>query len=250
MQVDPIGLAAGPNVYAYCNGSPADTVDPSGLLDLEKVERGIWSIFQGSMEFLAYMPSTSLSAGNVVMMGKGLGDIALGINKVKEGFRGDPGMGAAGSVAEQLTDWAAVAITGSRSQKARDVANLADTVFSTAAVSRGPWWRQGAGNDAYWRSLSPGDKAYYEIGQKSLTTAEFQELKLLDPVTRGKALVQRYGWRGALTPGVSGYGSSFWTGPTPAVRSLFTTAAAVRTVEFGATHSGSLLSGSGFSPRK
>ncbi len=31
MQRDPLGLAAGPNLYDYCGGNPVDMYDPMGL---------------------------------------------------------------------------------------------------------------------------------------------------------------------------------------------------------------------------
>lgn len=81
------------------------------------------------------------------------------------------------------------------------------------------WWYTGAENDAAWRALSAKDKLYYEIGQNTLTDAEFQALAQLSPVARGRILVQQRGWFGAS------FGSSYrtlprtmGTGPTPAAR--------------------------------
>jgi len=134
VQVDPVGLAAGPNVYAYCGASPADTVDPSGLLDLEKVERGVAGIFEGYVEFL----SASSTAFPNAMTAKGYGDFLLGINKTVEGLRDVPGLGAPGSIFEGLGDLASLLLTGRRSQLACDVANVSDMVLTTAALTTRP----------------------------------------------------------------------------------------------------------------
>jgi uncharacterized protein RhaS with RHS repeats len=66
---DPIGTAGGPNLYVYCGGRPADTVDPSGLLDLDKIERGVTGIFQGYVEV---MSASSTGLANA-MLAKGCG---------------------------------------------------------------------------------------------------------------------------------------------------------------------------------
>ena len=93
----------------------------------------------------------------------------------------------------------------------------------TGVLSRAKnWWHRGSKNDAYWRSLSLKDKAYYEIGQKTLSDSTFARLGNLDPVARGRVLVAEQGWFRAMVPEspglVLGAGRTLGTGPTPLVR--------------------------------
>ena len=84
------------------------------------------------------------------------------------------------------------------------------------------WWYKGAENDAYWRGLSPKDKVFYEIGQKTLPAGQFEKFANLTPLERGRALVAESGWWGALRPTGTGWrlgaGTTLNTGPTPLVR--------------------------------
>ena len=121
------------------------TTDPSGLLDLGKVERGIWGILQGEIEFLSSAPATTVGTANVGLMAKGYADFLLGIKKTVEGLRGEPGLGAPASVAEGVVDAVSLGLTGERSQTARDLIDVADSMFSGAAsgylrgaAARGP----------------------------------------------------------------------------------------------------------------
>jgi len=168
VQVDPMGLAAGPNVYAYCDGWPTGATDPTGLEpDWGKVERGIWGIFQGATEFYAYMPATSISTGNVVMMGKGLGDFALGINKTIEGLRGVAGPGASESVVGAGVDLASKVITGEVSQDARDISTLLDSAFSFGASGFARGAGRNSGPNAYRTTFTPtrGGAGPVRVGQ-------------------------------------------------------------------------------------
>ena len=138
---DPIDYVGGPNLYSYCNDNPAVTTDPSGLMDLEKVERGIAGLFEGAIEFLSASDTAIPSA----MMAKGYGDFLLGINKTVQGLRDKPGLGAPASVAEGVVDAVSLGLTGERSQTARDLIDVADSMFSGAAsgylrgaAARGP----------------------------------------------------------------------------------------------------------------
>jgi len=126
---DPIDYVGGPNLYSYCNDNPAVTTDPSGLMDLEKVERGIAGLFEGAIEFLSASDTAIPSA----MMAKGYGDFLLGINKTVQGLRDKPGLGAPASVAEGVVDAVSLGLTGERSQTARDLIDVADSMFSGAA---------------------------------------------------------------------------------------------------------------------
>jgi RHS repeat-associated protein len=84
------------------------------------------------------------------------------------------------------------------------------------------WWNRGAENDGAWRALPLKDKVFYEIGQKSLPREVWPGYANLDPVARGRALVQDNGWLGALKPQAAGWrlgaGETLHTGPTPLVR--------------------------------
>jgi len=84
------------------------------------------------------------------------------------------------------------------------------------------WWNSGAENDAAWRALTFKNKVFYEIGQKTLRDGVWQKYSNLDPVARGRALVQDQGWFGAIKPQGSGWalgaGETLSTGPTPLLR--------------------------------
>ncbi len=86
------------------------------------------------------------------------------------------------------------------------------------------WWLKGAEGDAAWSRLSAADKLYFEIGQKTVTSATLGKFShIADPVARGRAMVQEMGVvkatmtvnTKALNPGVSG---TLSTGPTPGGR--------------------------------
>jgi len=84
------------------------------------------------------------------------------------------------------------------------------------------WWKTGAENDTAWRALPLKDKVYYEVGQKTLPDGVWQKYGNLDPVARGRALVQDQGWLGAVKPQGAGWklgaGETLHTGPTPLIR--------------------------------
>ena len=90
VQVDPLGLAAGPNVYAYCNDSPADTVDPSGLEpDWAKAATGIMMVALSAMQTQA---AISLGGSVFGMLGvtAGYGGFAAGMAMIVSAFSPDP----------------------------------------------------------------------------------------------------------------------------------------------------------------
>ena len=93
VQIDPIGLAAGPNVYAYCNGSPADTVDPSGLIDLDKFKQGIWDAGAGAIDFLAGMGAGDSFTSDPQQMANGEADFLCGLLTAAEGLADNPVFG-------------------------------------------------------------------------------------------------------------------------------------------------------------
>ena len=84
------------------------------------------------------------------------------------------------------------------------------------------WWNIGSEADGAWRALPLKDKAFYEIGQKTLPGKTFENYAVLDPVARGRALVNDQGWEHAIWPQGTGYklgfGTTLTTGPTPLVR--------------------------------
>ena len=56
MSEDPTGLAAGPDQYAYCNNSPTNGVDPSGLINV---------VTDGNGRVIVYVtPQGRIAAGN------------------------------------------------------------------------------------------------------------------------------------------------------------------------------------------
>lgn len=106
------------------------------------------------------------------------------------------------------------------------------------------WYGRGSSNDKAWSQLSAKDKMYYEIGQKTLSSADdFAKISHLSPVERGRLLVQQQGWTKALMPQsgkfvVPGEGGTLSTGPTPAARWF-----APRVTGFGAGATGNYLLG-------
>ncbi|MBM4017034.1 MAG: RHS repeat-associated core domain-containing protein [Planctomycetes bacterium] len=139
VQVDPLGPAAGPNVYAYCANSPVDTVDPSGLIGLEKVMQGLWGVGEGAIEILCGLPSTTPGTGNIALLAKGVADYALGLNKIREGFRDEAGPGAPANVGQAVGDLVS-RLTGAPLQETRAAGMLLDAALSGAACA----WGRGA----------------------------------------------------------------------------------------------------------
>jgi hypothetical protein len=86
------------------------------------------------------------------------------------------------------------------------------------------WWLRGAEGDAAWRAASASDQFFYELGQKTLTDANWQRFAhVADPVERGKAIWQAQGAGALLNEGhglVCGAGKTLGTGPTPGVRAF------------------------------
>lgn len=85
------------------------------------------------------------------------------------------------------------------------------------------WWRIGAEGDAEWAKLSARDKWFYEIGQKTLPSGQWEPLAGLSPVERGREIVAQQGWLRALLPRsggfmVPGQAGTLSTGPTPMFR--------------------------------
>lgn len=123
------------------------------------------------------------------------------------------------------------------------VFRLAGEVPGRLARSRA-WFLNGASNDKAWAALSPKDKLFYEIGQKTLGSAdEFAPYAHLSPVERGRLFVQEQGWAKALAPSSAKFvpgtdGSTFGTGPTPAGRLVIRSATG-----FGAGFGGHALYG-------
>ena len=101
------------------------------------------------------------------------------------------------------------------------------------------WWNAGAENDMAWRALPLKDKVFYEVGQKTLPNGVWQKYANLDPVARGRNLVQDKGWLGALRPQGAGWklgaGETLQTGPTPLVRWAVPRAAGTGTGAVGGT---------------
>lgn len=86
------------------------------------------------------------------------------------------------------------------------------------------WWLRGAEGDAAWRATSASDQFFYELGQKTLTDANWQRFAhITDPVERGKAIWEAQGAGALMSEGhglVCGAGKTLGTGPTPGVRAL------------------------------
>lgn len=93
------------------------------------------------------------------------------------------------------------------------------------------WWLQGAQGDAAWRASSTSEKFFYELGQKTLTDANWQRFgTIADPIERGRAIWAAQGVTALLSEGhgfVFGAGKTLTTGPTPGARMLAQEGAAV-----------------------
>lgn len=105
------------------------------------------------------------------------------------------------------------------------------------------WFMRGAENDEAWAKSPLRDKLYYEIGQKTLTSAdEFAKVSQLSPVDRGAQFVKEHGWMRSLFPSstkfLPGTGGTFSTGPTPGARWFLRSATG-----FGAGATGNYLFG-------
>ena len=119
------------------------------------------------------------------------------------------------------TSWAAAqGVQGTQLGSINLLGSNSSAVSSRSSFAA--WWYRGAENDAAWRALSFQDKVFYEIGQKTLSTAEYGNYANFSAVERGRKLVQDLGWRNALKPQGAGWrlgvGETFNTGPTPLIR--------------------------------
>lgn len=133
VQVDPMGLAAGPNVYAYCDGWPTGATDPTGLApDWDKISQGIFSVCEGASEILIGLPTGGTGPANIPMLGKGVADYALGLNKIAEGFRGVEGAGTGANLAEVFADGMGK-LTGASTEEVRARAGALDFAMTGMA---------------------------------------------------------------------------------------------------------------------
>jgi hypothetical protein len=87
------------------------------------------------------------------------------------------------------------------------------------------WWLRGAEGDEAWRASSASEKFFYEIGQKTLTDANWARFgHITDPVERGRAMWEAQGIiRATVNEGhgiVWGAGKTLDTGPTPGLRCM------------------------------
>ena len=69
------------------------TTDPSGLLDLGKVERGIWDALGGMINFLGSMPAGDLRTADKLGMASGYSDYLSGLLTAAEGLTENPAFG-------------------------------------------------------------------------------------------------------------------------------------------------------------
>lgn len=94
IQVDPIGLAAGPNVYAYCDGWPTGATDPSGLApDWEAFTQAIWGAGQGATDFFSGMGAGSGLTRDSQEMVNGETSFLSGLLTAAEALTGNPVFG-------------------------------------------------------------------------------------------------------------------------------------------------------------
>ena len=105
------------------------------------------------------------------------------------------------------------------------------------------WFLRGSQNDKAWAKMPWRDKLRYEVGQKSLASADdFARVERMTPAARGEQFIKEQGWLKALLPNSSkflpGTGGTFSTGPTPGARWFFRS-----TSGFGAGASGNDLFG-------
>lgn len=110
------------------------------------------------------------------------------------------------------------------------VANLPEDANALQALRS--WWLRGAEGDEAWRASSASEKFFYEIGQKTLTDANWARFgHITDPVERGRAMWEAQGIvRATVNEGhgiVWGAGKTLDTGPTPGLRWLAQDGAAV-----------------------
>lgn len=87
---------------------------------------------------------------------------------------------------------------------------------------RTTWFQRGIEHDAKYASLNWRDKIFYEIGHKALPTYIYRQYAhILDPVARGRAIAQDYGFfHGLLRVYPWHVTTLLKTGPTSSVREL------------------------------
>jgi hypothetical protein len=94
--------------------------------------------------------------------------------------------------------------------------------LSLFARSVQEWWNLGSEGDALFKSLSLGDKLYYEIGKRTLSPGAFSAVEGLSAIEAGRNLVAERGFLSAMfgygPSTVAAFGSTLSSGPTAAFR--------------------------------
>jgi RHS repeat-associated protein len=228
---DPLGMAGGPNLYAYAMNAPFLYYDPLGLWSWNQTF-GVMRAVGGGLEAAAgYSLATASAAFGAASSWTGVGLVAGAA-----GTAGGIAVGAHGidqfqaGVRQAFTDEQVDSLTSVALQEttgmSQNTANLVDAGISvvgsigagvgTTAIRAQSALSSQAANAPLWKQV-----LYHEIGQKTLSddANAFYSALYANPVDRGAAIVADQGLRQALRPEASGWwlgiGQTFSTGPTP-----------------------------------
>ena len=210
---DPTGFSGGLNFYAYANGNPVSLIDPFGLSAIGDYFYGVGQVFAG---YGLAARDTAVGLYNVaahpVNTVEGLYNVVTSpvqaYNAISQSVANtwNSGLEGQGEIVGNMLI-AAGTVGGGTTLGAARIAEISEGTLSTAAT------------DASFATKL----AYYEIGQKTLSSSDFLDeagySSYLNPVDRGAAIVNDQGWVGALTPQGTGWilgiPTTIGTGPTP-----------------------------------
>jgi RHS repeat-associated protein len=206
------------------------TMSPQEETGLKELERLCWKETHVTARMLTrYYRGAQVAFGTTVA-----------VEVVLAGYLAAPYVIAAGKVVVAKAGAAATA-TGAAltaaGQKAGEMGRaalqrggeVAGRIWQTTGGRFIEWWYSGAAQqDPYFRALSLKEKILCELGQKTLRPELYERFKFLDPLSRGRALIEHFGggpigWLRAIitTPAeAQQFVKTLATGPTPAVREV------------------------------
>jgi RHS repeat-associated protein len=206
INADPSGFAGGLNFYAFCGDNPISNEDPFGLgywSDVGQVWVGygqaVGGTATGFFNAAVHPINTAVGVYNAVS------SPVQTYNAISTSIAStwNSGLQGQGQIVGNVLIAAGTIGAGTTMGSVR-LAGISDTLANATTDA------------SYAQNL-----LYYEIGQKTLPTADYlaNYAEIANPVDRGAQIVADQGWLNALTPQSSGWalglGKTFGTDPTP-----------------------------------